>query len=162
MNTQIDRAIQGAALQPLSKEQKRALVLLARKAFERSDLKSQMSFEDWRHHQQLLCVERASLTACTNEDFNFLRSHYLALLGQSRAAESVRAAACCEPRTWALTKLRKECEAAEDVIAQPWPYVQAIARSRFKGAQIEDLAEKQVWSLIFDIRRNAQRRRRQT
>jgi hypothetical protein len=60
----------------------------------------------------------------------------------------------------ALHKLHAELASAADVIKRPHDYVAAIAAARFKTSLIEtDLAANQIWNLVFDIRRAAQRRR---
>ena len=58
----------------------------------------------------------------------------------------------------AMAKLRMELDRARDIIDNPEAYVATIARCRFKCPTI-DLSEKQIWMLIFDIWRNASRRR---
>jgi hypothetical protein len=76
MHTNIEKAISGAALQPLSLEQKRELVLLARSVFVRqSKIDTRHSafgtheFDAWRRRECMLTVERPGLTACRNEDY---------------------------------------------------------------------------------------------
>ena len=159
----LTRCIDGAALAPLSREQKKELVLLAQRAFQRlydaGTLSESTEFDAWRHQQVLQVCERGGLREARNEDFLPLQAHFLGMLGQTAMAERRRAQADMEPRHWALAKLKQECEAATDVISHPWEYACSISRARFKTPQIEELGEKQIWSLIFDIRRNAQRRR---
>jgi hypothetical protein len=160
----IDRCVDGAALAPLSADQRKELALLARRAFERlydsGTLSETTEFDSWRHHQVLMVCERNGLREARNEDFLTLQAHFLGMLGQTAMADRRRVAAQMEPRHWALAKLRHECEAASDVIDRAWDYVSSISRSRFKTAQIEELGEKQIWVLVFDLRRNAQHRRK--
>jgi hypothetical protein len=47
-----------------------------------------------------------------------------------------------------------------DVIEHAEGYVFAIARARYKVGSMDELGEKQLWVLLFDLRRNAQRRRK--
>jgi len=159
----ITRCIDGAALAPLSREQKKDLILLAQRAFQRlydsGTLSESTEFESWRHQQVMQVCERGGLREARNEDFLALQGHFLGLLGQPVLAERRRVASQLEPRRWALAKLHQECDAATDVIDRPWDYICSIARSRFKTPQIEELGEKQIWMLMFDVRRNAQRRR---
>jgi hypothetical protein len=160
----ITRCIDGAALAPLSREQKKDLILLAQRAFERVSKNSALpapysTFDAWRHQQVMQVCERGGLREARNEDFLALQGHFLGLLGQPVLAERRRVASQLEPRRWALAKLHQECDAATDVIDRPWDYICSIARSRFKTPQIEELGEKQIWMLMFDVRRNAQRRR---
>jgi len=159
----IDRCIDGAALAPLTAAQKRELVLLARRAFERlydsGAISEATEFDAWRHGQTLQCVERPGISACRQEDFAQVKSHFLRLLGQEGMSQRLQARADMEPRRVALWKLEQECAAARDVIDRPLEYVSSIARARYKAASMDDLGEKQIWVLMFDLRRNAQRRR---
>jgi hypothetical protein len=189
----ITRCIDGAALAPLSPEQRRELVLLAKRAFDKLSsptstlppssslpppstnhpppqpsllppstfhLPPSTSFDTWRHQTCLQVVERPGLTACRQEDFAPLKGHFLRLIGQEAMADRLQERAEMEPRRVALWKLEQEYSAVLDVIDRPDEYVFSIARARYKCGQIEDLSEKQIWTLLFDLRRNAQRRRR--
>lgn len=158
-----ERAIRGAAAAPLSADQVRSLVLLARRTFdaliERGEISKDADFDDWRHRECLMAVERPGLRACGNEDFMPLKAHFLRSLGAREAADRAQWVAATEPRRWAGLKLRRECEAARHVIGDPDAYIAAICRSKFKCAPAE-CSEKQLWTLVFDIRRAAQHRRR--
>jgi hypothetical protein len=187
----IQRAIDGAALSPLYPEQRRELVLLARRAWEHhrsqkaevrtqhgkvdsescllspvsclltsdSCLLSPDSFDHWRHQQCVQVVERPGLTACRQEDFAPLKAHFLRLIGQEAMANRMQARAEMEPRRVALHRLEAEYGAVRDVIDRPAEYVFSIARARYKCGDLAELSEKQLWTLVFDLRRNAQRRR---
>lgn len=159
----LTRCVDGAALAPLSREQKKELILLAQRAFHRlydaGTLAESTEFDAWRHQQVLQVCERGGLREARNEDFLVIQAHFLAMLGQTSIADRRRVQSQLEPRRWALAKLKQECEAAADVIDRAWDYAASIARCRFKTAQIQELGEKQIWMLVFDIRRNAQHRR---
>jgi hypothetical protein len=159
----IDRCIEGAALAPINSEQKRELAILARRAFERlydsGAISETTDFDSWRHQQAIQAVERTGLRECRQEDFAQLKGHFLRLLGQPAMANRMQARAELEPRRVALWKLRHECEAVADVIGNAEAYVCGIARARFKVGTLAELGEKQLWILLFDLRRNAQRRR---
>jgi len=172
------RAAQGAALAPLSKEQRVRLARLGRKVFDLQRRAGMVTdavpYDDWRHQHCMMTVERRGLRECRNEDYQVLRAHFTEqaaaawdVLGQPRRAASMRRQAGgllvnaeTEPRQWAQHKLRHEMEEARDVIEQPERYVASIARARFKTTDFGELSEKQLWVLVFDIRRSAQRRRR--
>jgi hypothetical protein len=81
------------------------------------------------------------------------------MLGQAGMADRMQARAEMEPRRVAIWKLEHECGAVSDVIDRPMSYVMSIARARYKVQDLADLGEKQIWVLLFDLRRNAQRRR---
>lgn len=153
----IERCMNGAALEPMSRDQKRDLVLLAKRAWEKSG--SPGTFEEWRHQQVLIVTERAGLSFCRNEDFLPLQAHFLRLVGQSSMAERRVLRYETEPRRWALHKLEESIAESSDVIDRPREYVMAICRSRYKVQSLDEVGEKQLWGLMFDLRRNAQRRR---
>lgn len=157
------RAMRGAAGNPISAEQKRDLVLLARRVYDamdkRGDLLAGQTFDAWRRLHCRMAVERAGLRDCTNEDYLPLRAHFLGLLGARQAAERTRWAAANEPVRAAMFRLRREMEAARLRIGNPEAYVQSISRCKFK-CLIEECNEKQLWTLVFDIRRAAQKRRK--
>jgi hypothetical protein len=159
--TSIEKATTGAALAPLSNEQKRNLVMLARKAYavRATSLSPQQTFEQWRHQQQLLACERSSLTLATNEDYNYIRAHYLNLLGQKSAAANIRAKAACEPRTWALARFKKECEAARDVLPQAEQYAAGFLRNA-RHVNLDTADANHIWHAIFIVRRRAAQLRR--
>jgi hypothetical protein len=160
----IDRAIEGAANAPITREMKTELILLARRAFKRGQelgtIPETLAFDDWRHREQTLATERSSLTQATNEDFRFLKAHFLALAGADRQAERTRSGAEREGWRVARHKLASECDKAADVIERPEAYALSIARARWKTDDAQRLTAKQLWVLVFDLRRNAQRRRK--
>jgi hypothetical protein len=157
-------AERGAALAPLNAEQRRDLVILARNTFDKlrhaGGIPESVKFNDWRHQQCLMAVERPGLTACRQEDYLPMQAHFLGLIGADQLAAMAKLRAMTEPRRQAKAVLEQAKAAARDVIERPDDYVAAIARCRFKGLSIDDLTAKQIWGLVFDIRRSAQKRRK--
>ena len=151
------QCVEGAALAPLTNEQKRELVLLARSAW--AFIGRPLDFDTWRHQQVAQVCERHGLREARQEEYLLLRAHFLGMLGQQRMAQRDLVLAAVEPRRVALHKLEQEFAAVTDVIDRPQEYVEAIARARFKIG-LDDCGEKQLWVLLFDLRRNAQRRRK--
>ena len=159
----IDRAVRGGELSPLTREQKTRIILLAKDAFEKAGgTRSGQDFTEWRYDQTAMACGRSSLRVATQRDFRAIRGHFYALLGRQRAAFRDFVKAETGDAGFVLAKLRHECKNAEDVIAAPMEYVTKISRSRFKTADLSSLSAKQLWSLVFDIRRNAQRRRKKS
>ncbi len=156
----IDRAVRGSELSPLTREQKTRIILLAKDAYEKVGCRTGQEFNEWRHEQQDAACGRSSLCTATQRDFRAIRGHFFALLGRKRAAFKDFVASETSDTGFAMAKLKHECEAARDVIEAAEEYVRKIAQSRFKTRDLSQLSSKQVWSLVFDIRRNAQRRRR--
>ena len=163
MNNPVDRAMAGAASAPLTNEQKRDIVLLARKAFARQRdigaLGPEADGEVWRRIQMLLVVERRSLTTCVNADYAALKAHFLALSGNEVRAQAVALKAGCEDRTWALAKLRNECVAAADVMPRAFEYAAGFLRNA-RGVTIDEASAKQLWHAVFVVRRRTQQLRR--
>jgi uncharacterized protein YifE (UPF0438 family) len=157
-NNTINAAVAGAALAPICAEEKRTLAILCRRAWDKLG-KPGESFDAWRHQQVLQCVERSGLRQCRHEDFNLVKAQMLRILGQAEQADRADLRAVTERRRQALAKLHRECAAAA-YIERPMDYVRAIAKSKFRTADIEaDLAENQIWQLIFHLRKADSRRR---
>jgi hypothetical protein len=160
MNTHIEKAVNGAALRPLAREQKTALVLMARDAFRRRpDPDRCLDFEEWRHRECMMAVERHGLTECRNEDFLPLKAHFIGLLGRTQAAEQIRVRAACEPRQWAMHTFERECAKAADVLPHAREYAAGFLR-RARKVTLDDATEKQIWQAIFLVRRRAAQLRR--
>lgn len=156
----IERAVQGSELAGLTNDQKRKLVMLARAAYDRAGCREGQTFEAWRHEQQQAACGLSSLRAATQRDFRTLRGHFRAIAGDKVGAFRDFVASETGDAGFALAKLRHEIKAAADVIQDGESYVVSIARSRFKTSDLKSLGTKQVWGLVFDLRRAAQRRRK--
>lgn len=159
----VGRAMNGAALQALTNEQKTRLVLLAREAFDhlvaRGALGDAAEPDVWRREQCMQAVERPGLTACRNEDYLPLRAHFLRVLGRADAAEIAAMRAWTDPRRQALAKLRQECEAAADVMPAAGAYAAGFVRNK-RGVAIDDADAKTIWHAVFIVRRRAAQLRR--
>lgn len=171
----LDRAVSGESNAPLTHDQKAALCILAGEAWELAGrpyfddqaidlpaclrLTKSDGLELWRHEQQEIACGKRHLTAATQRDYLALRSHFRRLLGRDEDADRDAARSGIQENKLALSKLDHECVAARDVIDRPHDYVGSIARTRYK-APVHDLSPRQIWVLIFDLRRNAQRRRK--
>ena len=173
----IDRAMEGAALAPLSAHQRQRLAALGRWALTlREDAGLEAAgtdFDAWRHRHCLMVAERSGLRTARQEDYLPLRGHFLVLASEAlgalgrpgaerllRAAQRMREKVEHEPRSVAMAKLRAEMRGARDTIGNVEGYVAQIARCKFKTTDLGELSEKQLWVLVFDIRRSAQRRRK--
>ena len=165
------RAMNGAALAPLNNRQKARICILARQAYERqrSEVSDQMSenrpplaeklFCCWRRQQQNAAVGKSHLTDCRNADYLTLKAHFLDLAGETVAAFRNHLRAGTEPRAWALARLRKECQAAADVLPGAWDYAAGFLRNK-RGLSIDDCSERDLWHAIFLVRRRAAQLRR--
>jgi hypothetical protein len=166
-----ERAVAGAALAPLTVEQKRNLVLLARDAWARethigrarppdapptnhSAAKAAEGFDFWRRRHCMMAVEKPGLTACRNEDYNPLRAHFLMLLGRKTEADRCGVRQFSDPRRQAQVKLEEECLDAADVLPGARAYAAGFLRNARKTS-VEEADAKTLWHAIFVVRRRA-------
>ena len=155
MTTHTDRAQNGAALAPLSREQKTRLILLIKQAWEKHA--PHEDFEAWRVDECLrACGRRLSLAR--NHDFLPLRAHFRNMLGDSGRAFNDLMRAEAEPRAQAIHILRVECGKASDVLPAAMGYIRGMLKN--KGTSLEDASPKQIWHSIFTLRRKAQLERK--
>ena len=138
---------------PLSNEQKARLCILSASAH---DLDGPLDAEEFRHEQVKLATGKPGLTACTQDDWNLLHAHFLALNGETGQAYQAAIRHGTEPARVAMHKLHEALRKA----GLPMAYVAAICRRQFKCAP-EDASPKQLWNLVFTINnRGAARRKR--
>lgn len=170
----IDRAIRGAAGAPLDNDQKATLCITARKAWDLlgqpgyagqpEDIPEPMrltlaqAFELWRRHETGLACGHEHLTACQQRHYPELMRHFANLAGRTNQAAFWGRRGITDHRRRALAVLQREFNKVTDVIDRPADYVGKIAATRY-DAPLTDLSERQLWTLLFDLRRNAQRRR---
>lgn len=169
-----DRAIQGGAAAPLTNEQKKRAVLLARRAFDLMKLASAIgdavTFDMWRHSECMQCVERGGLTFAAQSDWPYIQGHFAALIAKHTALEGERKQmnelafqmgkkAINQDASFAMAKMRHECENAKDVMPDAWGFCQGISYKRFH-VEPAKLNAKQVWWLIFTLRRRCGQLRR--
>lgn len=165
MDARQQAAINGAASAPLSKKQKRILCMLAERAWNakgcplwepRQDSAIRLcrtsALELWRHMEQEHLLGRKHLTACCQADYELLRAHFARLAGDHREAAAAEARMSGDDARRAKAFLRNELAAAVRQIADPRRYVETIARCKYK-TNIDSLSAKQVWTIIFDLRR---------
>jgi len=136
------------AWQPLSKEQRQGLAMLAKRAFEKSsDFRLRTSdFDTWRREQSIKAVGKR-ITEAGQRDFLRLRAHFLDLAGQSGAALNVLLKAENEPQRIALHKLTRECSQR----GLPLAYPEAICKRQYRCTLAEASAQ-QIWRLVFTVR----------
>lgn len=169
-----ERAIQGGAAAPLTNEQKKRAVLIAQRAHyvmrERGLISQDSDFDQWRHGECMQCVERGGLTLASQEDWPYIIGHFSGLIVQHTTSEQERhvmqavaarmgAKANTSDTSMALAKMRHECEAAADVMRDARGFCAGISWKRFH-APPEKVSAKEVWWLIFTLRRRAGQLRR--
>ena len=168
----------GAAGGALSNEQKKRVVLLARAAWAKLGkpgfadqaadvpaeirLKEAEAFDLWRHTEQRKAAGTAHLTCAENRSYPSYMSHFARLAGQDQNAAHWVDRQIGDPQRQAQSVLERELKAAESVLGNPHAYAATICRCKFKATDIQNLSAKQTWTLVFDIRRAAQKRRAKT
>ncbi len=176
MKNQIQHSIDGAATAGLSIAQKRTVAIQARKAWihqgrpEYADqdpdadpglrITATEAYNLWRQNQQRAACGKLHLTFADQRDYLVILAHFQRLAGDDRAADRHATMAATDDTRRALGKLKRELDKAADVIECPADYIAAIAGSKYRTRKIEDLSPKQIWSLVYDIRRAAAARRK--
>lgn len=174
MDNRQQAAIDGAAAAPLSREQKRKICMLAERAWDaggcpmwepRQDpairLCRTSAFELWRHLEQERLTGRKHLTQCGQGDYELLVAHFARLAGDGREAAAAEARIPGDDVRRAMAVMRAELVHARTQIADPRRYVETIARSKYK-AGLDGLTSKQLWTVVFDLRRAVWARKKKT
>ena len=161
--TAIDRAMQGSAQAPLTARQRQRLmgrfIVPAWKDAVDKGLTGE-SLNEWRVEEQFKACHKSSLRACVQADYARICAHFLRLRGQTEQAREYDLRSACGNSAVARHKLCEAMADARDVIERPEDYAAAISGSKFKTRDLGRLTEKQLWVLVFDLRRAAQRRRK--
>jgi hypothetical protein len=175
MTDHIARAQAGLGGSPLSKDQKKRVVLAALAAWKHLSspgfadqpagippamlLSEREAFDLWRQDEQARTTGKLHLTTSASRMFPALMAHFARLAGDDKGFAYWSARVIGDPHRCVLAKLRHEMAAAQDVIARPVEYIASIARCKFKTTEVDALSDRQIWVLIFDLRRAAQKRR---
>ena len=163
MNPHTDGRSYGAAMRPLSALQIKDLILLARQTFEHlcdtGVLGESAEFDVWRHQQIKLCVERAGLRECRNEDYLLVRAHLLHLQGNHAAAVECEFKSLNEKRTQAMKALLKACEEVKDVLPDAWGYACGFVRNK-RQTEMENADTNTIWHAFYTVKRRAEQLRK--
>ena len=172
MDERQQAAINGAAAAALSRAQKRNICMMAERAWQaqgcpfwepRQDpavrLARTSALELWRHLEQEHLTGRKHLTQCGQGDYELLLAHFARLAGALREAAAAESRVSGDDVRRARAVLRSELAAARRQIADPRRYVEAIAASKYK-AGLDNLTAKQLWTIIFDLRRSVWARKK--
>jgi hypothetical protein len=171
----VDRCVAGGSGAPLSNEQKRAIVMLAREAWRKNGrpgfddqpaglsadlaLSASEAFEIWRQDEQRQAAGTSHLTCARNDQYAAFMGHFARLAGRRAGEKYWTGRVVGDAHRQAVARLRREMAKAEDAIERPAEYLSAIARCKYRTMDIESLSPRQITVLTFDIRRAAQKRR---
>lgn len=161
-----EKAIAGAASAALSRLQKRMVCQAAAAAWEKAGrphfcqgaaepwaLSKSAALELWRQEQQERITGRRHLTACGQADFPLLLAHFEQLGGKAASANHWQNRRAGDDARRARRALEAELASAFPTLVNPRAYVWQIARAKFKCGDLDRLSEKQLWTLLFDLRR---------
>lgn len=138
---------------PLTRRQKWLLADLARHVFDGLVEKGKLlgvRLEDWRHHIAVkACGKRISQASLG--DFKRLQAALLHEQGDIDGERRALAQAASTPQAIALFKLRELLNQTRT----PTAYAETLARRFYKNGNLADLSAKQLWTLLYTIRNNA-------
>lgn len=158
----IDRAMRGSSQAPLRKGQRRLLmarlIVPAWNVMRVRGLAGE-DLESWRREEQFKACHKEYLRAATQSDYPKIVAHFMRLLGRAEDARRWDLKAVGGNIAVARHKLREAIAAAAPTLGDAAAYAAAIARCKFKTADLDALTARQAWTLVFDIRRAAQKRR---
>ena len=143
---------QGAALAPLSNDQKQKLAAMARYAW--IEVGPDQDFDDWRHEEVMRIVKKPGLRDCHNEDYNTLKAHFLYICGHANAAFRAAFKSVTEPRQWAMFSLFKEVKEAQDVFPTALEYARGFIFKQ-TSLSLEDASDNMVWRAVYAVRNKA-------
>ena len=151
-------AYPGVKRGPLTREDKARVCILAREAFEKMHGRGPVTaaeLADWRREHQQKACGFDSLTLCQREHLPALEAHFLDLQGESgQAFRKLMHPEMSEQRK-ALGVLRANLRA----FGLMEGYAAVICRSRCK-CELDQASVKQLWHVIFTVRKNQQRKRK--
>ena len=168
------RAVVGAAGVPLSRVQKANVCRLAERAWKAKGmpffadqdamppemrLSKSQALETWRQEEQDHVTGKRSLRQCGQGDYCLLMEHFASLAGDFDQAGYWQQRGEGDDARRALHALRNAIAAA-GVLGNATAYAGAIARDKFGTDRFGDLSAKQLWTLVFDLRRAAAGKRR--
>lgn len=158
----------------MSREQKAKVCKMAQAAWERlgrpmfedEEMPEEMrmgkslAFETWRQREQEHLTGKKSLREMGQGDFCLLMAHFAQIAEDYDAAQFWGERAESDGKRRALWQLKQELERCGAELGHAERYAAAIARDKFGTTDFGQLSERQVWTLVFDLRRAAGRKRR--
>lgn len=172
-----EKAMEGGRAAGLSREQKAKVCQMAQRAWDRLGrplfddqgdvpdclrLSKSLGFETWRQMEQERVTGKSSLRQIGQGEFCLLMAHFAQLAEEWDEAEFWGERAANDGKRRALWNLEREMKRAAPALGHAQRYVCAIADDKFGTTDFSRLSEKQVWTLVFDLRRAAARKSRRT
>ncbi len=143
--------------QPLTKGERVHLARVARDAWTALTRASVIDqpFDDWRHAQAITAAGK-TISEATKGDFATLKAHFLAQAG--RTAQAFKVALAEESGENATRQARWHLAKELSQAGLDTAYAAEICKDKFKTT-LAHASPKQLWSLVYDIRRTARTRR---
>lgn len=145
--------------------QTRHLALLALRAFRLECAKARgrgeqpatdkAAFEAFRHDAVIRAVGKAGLRCCGQGDFKFVEAELLNILGETGKAFEAQLRAQTENRRQVEWKICRLCEE----IGRPITYAAAICRTMYRGLDLEEASDSQLWNVYFKLKKQQTRLR---
>ncbi len=151
----IDPASERGLSRPLDNEAKWQLVKVAKAALrlmiEAGDLEEGTCFETWRQAETRKATGGPTISEACVRHYQLIKAHFLDLQRKHAAAAAARKKA----EVAALEIARHALRTHLSQTRQGWQAAQTIASRFYKGTHLRDLNAKQVWSVVFTLRNNA-------
>jgi hypothetical protein len=125
----------------------------------RGALPANEDYEGWRREETFKAVGLESLRACGQRHYAPLCAHFQRLKGNHQAADNWLVKAANNQAAMGRAKLRQTIAETRDTLGDSLAYCRRICRAKFKTTDLEALTDKQAWTLVFDLRRAAQKKR---
>lgn len=142
----------GTASKKLKDHQKRELSDLAEVAFKRAELAydtDDLKLAAWRQRESIKAAG-VRISEAEQKHYNDLKAHFQVMAGESGKAFDTTLREHTSPARVARFKLNEEL--TRHGLAES--YASTIARCKFKQSVLDKLTAKQLWSLVYDIRRS--------
>lgn len=125
----------------------------------RGALSAAEDYEGWRREETFKVTGFESLRACGQRHYPLLCAHFQRLQGNHQAADNWLVKAANNQAAMGRAKLRQTIAETRATLGDSLAYCRSICRAKFKTTDLETLTDKQAWTLVFDLRRAAQKKR---
>lgn len=140
---------------PIDNDAKWRLVKLAKATLkvliEAGEAEEGTCFDTWRQAEARKATGGPSISEASVRHYRLIQAHFLDLQKKHAAAALARQKAAVAALELARNALRTELLKS----GQGWHAAQTLASRFYKGTHLRDLTAKQVWSVVFTLRNNA-------
>lgn len=134
---------------PLSKDQKRYLSQLSRKAWLKAGPELDgIAADDFRRQEVAKAIGKLGLRCCDQNDYKLVEGHFLELLGRHGAAFNAQMKAATETKRLAMHKITEACQEFGFHLSYP----DKICRAQNHGHGLDEIEEKALWRIFYTVR----------